>query len=499
MNFNFDITSNKANLFNSLTQEQRERLINRAEELGLANLAAGKLPTPEQRRIMVERARNYQPLERIEVVEQVDLQENLPVSECQFYEPDDTTRKRMQDFLARYENINIMDRKKTIVQDKTESDLITNEESEEGVLTESTNQWQIEIQENGLIKSQKRDMISQRNVATLEDLKRLHFDDSIIEQYFDFIPKKYSTDSNMISFDLYRLKADLVVNNKTIKTIGDLVIALSTKIETTKDIKNADNSGQIKSDFIKIDRSEFDIHKGYTSKENLLSMGFTENEISEYFVSDEVQRLNEETGEWEHASGGNFFTVKRNVELNGRKVNSLDDLKYELFQAPIDELMNKVRAGVISQTQIVAELEKLGATNIEEKPIENDPLGRTTITYTYRVKTDYMIPQNLTVVKKPEVKYDENGEAFKTILDTRGYSFESLRAFGFTDSDLEQYFDCKSIEDYKQENPFGAKLAESSDSKPGYCYQLKSDIVIDGYEVKNVHELWYFAVLTNLQ
>ena len=237
----------------------------------------------------------------------------------------------------------------------------------------------------------------------------------------------------------------------------------------------------------------------HMKKEDILAMGFTEEEIDKYFYSTQPRILNE-NGEYVLPNNVvDTFAVKKGMQINGRTVNSLDDLKYELFEAPVVELMNKVRAGAINQDQIIEELQKLGASNIEEKPIENDPLGRTTITYTYRGITNTFIPQNLTVVEEPKAEYDEHGEAFITVMDYRAYSRETLRSFGFTDSDLSAYFDKKSIDDIRQEGKMGAKIAGQVSSKDGYCYQLKSGIVINGYEVKTVAELYYFAVLAKLK
>lgn len=236
----------------------------------------------------------------------------------------------------------------------------------------------------------------------------------------------------------------------------------------------------------------------HMKKEDILAMGFTEEEISKYFYSTQPRILND-NGEYVLPDNvEDTFAVKKGIQINGRTVNSLDDLKYELFEAPVVELMNKVRAGAITQSQIVEELQKLGATNIEEKPIEDDPLGRTTITYTYRGVTNTFIPQNLTVVKEPTVKYDENGEAFITVTEDSAYSREALRNFGFTDSDLSKYFDRISINDVSQDG-FRAKKAEQAASKDGYCFKLKSGIVINGYEVKTVVDLYYFAVLAKLK
>ena len=237
----------------------------------------------------------------------------------------------------------------------------------------------------------------------------------------------------------------------------------------------------------------------HMKKEDILAMGFTEEEINKYFYSTQPRVLND-NGEYVLPDNVvDTFAVKKGIQVNGRTVNSLDDLKYELFEAPIVELMNKVRAGSVNQNQIIEELQKMGATNIEEKPIENDPLGRTTVTYTYRGKTDYFILQNLTVIKEPKVEYYENGEAPLTVFDDEAYSRETLRGFGFTDSDLSTYFDKKSVDDIKQEGKMGAIKAEQANSKDGYCYQLKSGIVINGYEVKTVYDLYYFAVLAKLK
>lgn len=234
-------------------------------------------------------------------------------------------------------------------------------------------------------------------------------------------------------------------------------------------------------------------------KDDLLAMGFTEEEISKYFISTQP-RIENENGEYVLPEGQvDTFKLNSGIEINGRAVNSIDDLKYELFEAPIELLMHKVRAGVIAQDKIVSELQKLGATNVQEKPIENDPLNRRIITYTYRGITSDFIAENLTVVEEPKTEYDANGEAFVEVMETRVYSREALRSFGLTDSDMAQYFDKKSIEDVKNEGKFGEKKAAQANSKDGYCYQLKSGIVINGHEVKNIHDLYYFIVLQNLK
>ena len=214
------------------------------------------------------------------------------------------------------------------------------------------------------------------------------------------------------------------------------------------------------------------------TKGKLLAMGFNEDEIKKYFHTRYLSAIGDT------ASGNEPFVLKSGIQINGRAVNSLDDLKFELFEAPIQTLMSKVEAGAITQNQIIEELQKLGATNIEEKPIENDPLGRTTITYTYRGKTNSLIPQNLTVVEPPKTDYDENGEAFVTCLDGNAYSREELiRGYGFRDNDLSRYFD---------------KTNQKTGSDNNY-YKLKSGIIIEGYEIKTIRDLYYFVVLARLK
>lgn len=231
----------------------------------------------------------------------------------------------------------------------------------------------------------------------------------------------------------------------------------------------------------------------HMQKEDILAIGFTEDEFNKYFYSTHAKVLNN-YGEYVLPEGViDTFALKKGVQINGRSVNSLDDLKYELFEAPITQLMNEVRAGSVTQGQIIEELQKLGATNIEEQAIENDPLGRTTITYTYRGKTDSFIPQNWSVVEEPKVEYDEFGEAFTVVKDDTGYSFEDLRSFGFTDSDLAQYFDKNNG------NTTGTPATKRYRGTNKDYYQLKDGIVINGYEVKTVHDLYYFAVLEKLK
>ena len=231
----------------------------------------------------------------------------------------------------------------------------------------------------------------------------------------------------------------------------------------------------------------------HMQKEDILAMGFTEDEFNKYFYSTQAKVLNND-GEYVLPEGAiDTFALKKGVQINGRSVNSLDDLKYELFEAPITQLMNKVRAGSVTQGQIIEELQKLGATNIEEQAIENDPLGRTTITYTYRGKTDSFIPQNWSVVEEPKVEYDEFGEAFTVVKDDTDYSFEDLRSFGFTDSDLTQYFDKNNGD------TTGTPATKRYRGTNKDYYQLKDGIVINGYEVKTVHDLYYFAVLAKLK
>lgn len=231
----------------------------------------------------------------------------------------------------------------------------------------------------------------------------------------------------------------------------------------------------------------------HMQKEDILAMGFTEEEFKQYFYSTQAKVLNN-NGEYVLPDGvTDTFALKTRLQINGRSVNSLDDLKYELFEAPITQLMNKVCAGSVTQDQIIEELRKLGATNIEEQPIENDPLGRTIITYTYRGKNDSFIPQNWSVVNEPKVEYDEFGEAFTVVKDDNGYSFEDLRTFGFTDSDLAQYFDKNGGTTV---NSSSAKRYRGTNKD---FYQLKDGIIINGYEVKTVHDLYYFAVLAKLK
>lgn len=231
----------------------------------------------------------------------------------------------------------------------------------------------------------------------------------------------------------------------------------------------------------------------HMQKENILAMGFTEDEFNKYFYSTQAKVLNND-GKYVLPEGAiDTFALKKGVQINGRSVNSLDDLKYELFEAPITQLMNQVRAGSVTQEQIIEELQKLGATNIEEQAIENDPLGRTIITYTYRSKTDSFIPQNWSVVEEPKVEYDEFGEAFTVVKDNTGYSFEDLRTFGFTDSDLAQYFDKNNGD--TTGTPATKKYRRTNKD----YYQLKDGIAINGYEVKTVQDLYYFAVLAKLK
>lgn len=110
-----------------------------------------------------------------------------------------------------------------------------NNQNQEGIMQEYNSGTMISINSStGKIDSQKKQMITDKNITTLEDLKKVMpeawLTESFLNQYFDFIPKKQTTDRDEFSVDLYKLKSDLYISGKEIKTIGELIDALTSQI-----------------------------------------------------------------------------------------------------------------------------------------------------------------------------------------------------------------------------------------------------------------------------
>ena len=88
------------------------------------------------------------------------------------------------------------------------------------------------------------------------------------------------------------------------------------------------------------------INEDMKYKNDLLAMGFTEDEINKYFKQVFLTPIGDSTPK------NPQLQLKNNIEINGRIIGNIDDLKYELFQAPLDNLYNKVKAGIINQTDL---------------------------------------------------------------------------------------------------------------------------------------------------
>jgi len=248
-------------------------------------------------------------------------------------------------------------------------------------------------------------------------------------------------------------------------------------------------------DFFNLDK----IYEGTEFKEDLVAMGFTEEEISKYFKPVWLTPIGV------NGPKNQRLQLRTNIEINGRAVNNIQDLKYELFQAPLDNLYNKVRAGVVNQDELVDELHKLGAVNISQ--VERTETNEIEITFTFRGETQTIFPKNLTIVEAPAEKYDENGEKIERSQNYMGYSRKDLiRNFNFKDSDIAQYFVKHNINEEtmpsKEEDFdgwFAYNIGKKTADNDGIYYTLREDIVINGFEVKNISELWYYLVIAPLK
>ena len=147
--------------------------------------------------------------------------------------------------------------------------------------------------------------------------------------------------------------------------------------EATKPSEPEKSEGTKKTTNVSMNDLEKNILSGYT-KEELLELGFTEEDIQKYFSNSTIYKKADD-GTMEVWQEGKYNV---NCEINGKKITTMDDLIQELTYGTAEALWKEIKDGNMTLDDAITQLKEMGVKDIEVQKVEGTD-NRYQISYTY--------------------------------------------------------------------------------------------------------------------